>query len=67
MKSNKWNMILAVSNLLISVLFIVKMQMPEETISKKFSGIVAFVYMISAIVYFCIYIQNKKYIEKDKC
>lgn len=63
MKSNKWNIILAACNMLMSILFVINIGMPKKTISTKVCAIVAFFYMLSGILYFCIYVQNKK----DKC
>ncbi len=67
MKSNKWNIALAILTMFMSISFIVTTIIPSENISKEVSGIVALFYMLSSILYFCTYILNKKRIEKDKC
>ena len=66
MKSNRWNIILAILTMFMSISFIVTTIIPSENISRGVSGVVALFYMLSSILYFCTYILNKKRIEKDK-
>ena len=67
MKSNKWNIALAILTMFMSISFIVTTIIPSENISKEVSGVVALCYMLSSILYFCTYLLNIKSIEKDKC
>ena len=67
MKSDKWNIILAILTMFMSISFIVTTIIPSENISRGVSGVVALFYMLSSILYFFTYILNKKRIKKDKC
>lgn len=68
MRSNKWNIFLAIFCMLLSILFVATAIKPNESISREVSSIVAVGYFVSSILYFCTYAVNKKIeeIEKDR-
>ena len=59
MKSNKWNIVLAILCMLASACFVVRIVKPNEAMSREIASVIAICYLVSSVLYFCIYARNK--------
>ncbi len=65
MKSNKWNLITAILDLMASICFIFSAVLQAEMITKALYSIAAIGLFVGSIGFFCTYFKNRKQMLSD--